>query len=137
MYCLIAQALDTAQVFDEIRKADKTGTIWLLVLVITVFFCGMVYLLRYMLTHTQKIHEESNKTLLDISSKHETRCSLLTEAFVTECAELRDANAKTMLDARDMVHAARDLAQHAVSQAQLLEEYRRKEEEVRLRSERK
>lgn len=125
---------------EEIRKqanaSDQSGVIYLFVLVLSLAGLGGFFVLRYMLTHARDIHAEANKTLLDITAKHETRCSSLTDVFSAECAALRKVILRIMSDARDMVHAARDIAGTAVNQKELLERLSKAEAEVKSKRDR-
>lgn len=134
-------------VLEQIRKADQTGIIYLFVLVIALGGIGFFVLLRYVLTHAGAIHSESNKTLreiqadnnktlLEIMGKHESRLTTITEAFSRECAELREVILKIMSDARDMVHATRNIATEAVSAKDLVDKYEKEEERLKARRDR-
>jgi len=135
LFAQIADPVTITVLMEEIKKqaakSDQSGVIYLFVLVMVVAGIGAFFVLRYMLTHAREIHSEANKTLLDISAKHESRCSSLTDAFSTECAELRRVILRIMSDARDMVHAARDIAGVAVNQKELLERMSKAEAEAK------
>jgi len=122
-------------VMDEIKriagKNDQTAIIYMVFLMMVVGFAAAFFLIRYVLNHAREIHSESNKTLLDISGKHETRCEKLTTTFSTECAQLRQVILRIMSDARDMVHATRDIAQTAVSGKEFIELYQKKEADIK------
>jgi hypothetical protein len=132
--------ISTSMLLEEIKKAsskaDQSGVIYLFVLVIVLFGCGGFVLLRYVLNHAREIHSEANKTLLEISSKFEVRCDGMTKSFSYEQAQLRQVILRVISDARDMVHATRDLATIAVSAKDLLESYRKKEEEFKSKRDR-
>lgn len=139
---LFAQVTDviTGPAMEEIKrvanKADQTGIIYMVFLMMIVGFAGAFFLIRYVLNHAREIHTESNKTLLDISTKHESRCDSLTKTFSSECAQLRQVILRLMSDARDMVHATRDIASTAVTAVEFSERYAKKEEEIKAKRDR-
>lgn len=140
---LLAQVESVAvpALLEEAKRAaaaggSQTNVIYLFVVVLTIGAVGGFFVLRYMLTHAREIHSEANRTLLDISAKHEARCDSLTKAFSNECAQLRQVILRTMSDARDMIHATRDIASVAVSAQDLLERYRKKEDELKAKTDR-
>lgn len=139
---LYAQAETVAipALMEEIKRVSsgnsQTNVIYLFVLVLAVASTGGFFLLRYVLSHAREIHSEANKTLLDISSKHEARCESLTKTFSNECSQLRQVILRVMSDARDMVHATRDIAQSAVTGKELLDAYRKKEDEIKSKRDR-
>jgi hypothetical protein len=114
----------------------QTSVIYLFVVVISIGAIGGFFVLRYMLTHAREIHTEANRTLLDISAKHETRCDSLTKAFAFECAQLRQVILRTISDSRDMVHATREIASVAVSSRELLGQLSKKEDEIKAKQDR-
>ncbi len=125
----------TAPAMDELRriagKNDQTAIVYMVFLMMVVGFAAAFFLIRYVLNHAREIHSESNRTLLDISSKHETRCDKLTTTFSTECAQLRQMMLRITGDARDMVHAARDIAQSSINGKEFVELYQKKEAELK------
>ena len=140
LFAQVVDPLTAASIMEEIRKqamkSDQSGMIYLFVLVIVLVGIGGFFVLRYMLTHAGQIYTEANKTLLEISSKHEQRCSTLTDTFANECSELRKVILRIMSDARDMVHAARDIAGVAVNQKELLDRLSRAEADVKAKRDR-
>jgi hypothetical protein len=135
LFAQIVESITIPVLLEEIKKASagtgQANVIYLFVVVLTLGGLGGFFVLRYMLSHAREIHTEANKTLLDITAKHELRCSSLTDVFSTECAELRRVILRIMSDARDMVHATRDIAGVAVSQKDLLERLSKAEAEVK------
>lgn len=138
---LFAQVEAVPALMEEIKRVseragDNTNVIYLFMLVVTVIAIGGFFVLRYMLTHAREIHSEANKTLLEISTKHETRCDSLTRTFSSECAQLRQVILRIMSDARDMVHATRDVAASSVTGKEFHEKYRKAEEEMKAKRDR-
>jgi len=141
LFAQIVESVTIPVLLEEIKKASassagQSNVIYLFVVVLTLASLGAFFVLRYMLTHAREIHVEANRTLLDISAKHEARCSSLTDTFSGECAELRKVILRIMSDARDMVHAARDIAGTATTQKELLERLSKAESELKSRHDR-
>lgn len=124
------------EIKKQAAKSDQSGMMYLFILVVCLFALGGFFVLRYMLTHAREIHAEANKTLLDISAKHEARCDSLTKTFSSECSQLRQVILRLMSDARDMVHAARDIAGVAVNQKELLDRLSKAEADVKAKNDR-
>lgn len=136
----IADPVTLVTLLEEIRKqairSDQSGMVYLFMLVVCVFGIGGFYVLRYVLNHAREIHSEANRTLLEISTKHETRCDSLTKTFASECVQLRQVILRIMSDARDMVHATRDIAGVAVNYKQFADDYSKKELELKSKRDR-
>ncbi len=129
------EAIIAPAVMEELKrlagKNDQTAIIYMVFLMMVVGFVAAFFLIRYVLNHARELSSESNNTLLDITGKHENRCDKLTTTFSTECAQLRQVILRIMSDARDMVHATRDIAQTAVTGKDFIEQYHKKEAELK------
>lgn len=121
---LLAQgeAVLIQKALEELNKqqGNSSNSGYVFALVVVIFGCGAFYVLRYMLGHTQAIHDQSNKLIMKMA-----------ETFKSECQSLREQHFIDQAFARDMGHALRDVAQSTVTGKEFVSELQMREAKLK------